>query len=207
MIKLQLILKRIFDILASCLGITILFPVFIIIAILIKLDSDGPIIFLQERLGKDGSVFKIYKFRTMCDDAVNVGRGIFTDEEDPRITKIGKLLRKTSLDEIPQFINIIKGQMSFVGPRPPLIHHPHKYENYTDFKIQRFKMKPGITGLAQVKGRNNLTWDERIELDVEYINNFNIMLDFKILIMTIFSVISKKGIYRREKGEKSTSTN
>lgn len=204
---LQLIIKRIFDVIASLLGLIVLSPIFVIIAILIKMDSEGPVFFLQDRLGKSGKVFKIYKFRTMCNNAVNMGRGIFTSEDDPRITKVGSFLRITSLDEIPQFINIIKGDMSFVGPRPPLIHHPYKYNEYPEYKKQRFIMKPGVTGLAQAIGRNSLTWDERIELDVEYIKKFNILLDIKIFIITISSVISKKGIYRGDKSEKSGSTN
>lgn len=207
MIKIQLMIKRLFDIVVSILGLILLSPILLIIAILIKVDSKGPILFLQKRLGKDGKVFNIYKFRTMCDNAVNMGRGIFTNEDDPRITKIGKFLRNTSLDEVPQFINIIKGDMSFVGPRPPLPHHPYKYNEYPEYKKQRFIMKPGVTGLAQAIGRNRLTWDERIELDIEYIKKFNIFLDIKIFVMTIFSVLTKKGIYRGEQSEKSNSTN
>lgn len=203
--KLQHAVKRIFDFIASLVGLIILSPLFLIIAILIKIDSPGPVFFLQDRLGKDGKVFKIYKFRTMCDNAVNIGSGIFTNDKDPRITKVGNILRKTSLDEIPQFINVIKGEMSFVGPRPPLPHHPYKYENYGDFKKQRFMMRPGITGLAQAIGRNSFTWDERIELDVKYIKTFNLILDIKIIFMTVFSVLAKKGIYRGEENEKATS--
>lgn len=205
--KINLTIKNIFDIIVALIMIIILSPLFLIISILIKVDSKGPVFFKQERLGKNGQVFEIYKFRTMCDNAVTIGSGIFTFENDPRITKIGKILRKTSLDEIPQLINILKGEMSFIGPRPPLPHHPNKYENYPEKQKERFLMKPGITGLAQAIGRNSFTWDERIELDVEYINNFNIFLDLKIYIMTVLSVLGKKGIYRGENNEKSTSKN
>lgn len=203
--NINFIIKNVFDILIASIMLLILLPLFLILAICIKIDSKGPIFFKQKRLGKNGKVFEIYKFRTMCDNAVNIGSGIFTFEDDPRITKIGKFLRKTSLDEIPQLINILKGEMSFVGPRPPLPHHPNKYDEYTEKQKKRFTMKPGITGLAQAIGRNSFTWDERIELDVEYIEKFNIWLDIKIYAMTAYSVISKKGIYRSNENEKSTS--
>lgn len=203
--KFQLVVKRIIDFIISLTGLIVLSPLFLVISILIKVSSPGPVFFLQDRLGKDGEIFRIYKFRTMCDNAINMGSGIFTNEEDPRITKVGRILRKTSLDEIPQFINVIKGEMSFVGPRPPLPHHPYKYDDYPEIKKRRFLMQPGITGLAQAVGRNSFTWDERIKLDVEYVEKFNLLLDIKIVIMTIFSVLCKKGIYRGEESGKVKS--
>lgn len=205
--NINLVIKNIFDIVVSLILMIVLSPLLLMIALLIKMDSKGPIFFKQKRLGRNGKIFEIYKFRTMCDNAVSIGSGIFTFEDDPRITKVGKFLRETSLDELPQLINIFKGEMSFVGPRPPLPHHPNKYENYPEKQKKRFLMKPGITGLAQAIGRNSFTWDERIELDVEYINNFNIFLDLKIYIMTALSVLGKKGIYRGENDDKSTSKN
>lgn len=188
------ILKNIFDYIVAGISLILLLPIFVIIGILIKIDSKGPIFFKQERLGKNGEVFKIYKFRTMVDNAINLGKGLSIQKNDSRITKIGNFLRKTSLDELPQFINILKGEMSFVGPRPPVPYHPYKYENYTNQKRRRFLMKPGVTGLAQISGRNNLTWDERIEFDIKYIDKFNFFYDMKILLKTIKKVFLKEGI-------------
>lgn len=193
--KLNQILKNIFDYTVATISLLILLPVFILIAILIKIESKGPVFFKQERLGKNGKVFKIYKFRTMVNNAEKIGAGIRIEKNDTRITKLGNFLRKTSLDELPQFINIIKGEMSFVGPRPPVPYHPYKYENYTEHRKKRFLVKPGITGLAQVSGRNNLTWDERIEYDVKYVENFSFAYDIKILFNTVWKVIKKEDIY------------
>ena len=152
--------------------------------------------FLQERLGKNGDVFKIYKFRTMVENAESKGSGIYTSKGDPRITKIGHFLRKTSLDELPQLLNVIKGDMSLVGPRPPVPYHPYKYNEYSDKQRKRFTVKPGITGFAQVSGRNKLSWDERIEYDVEYVENYSLFLDFKILFNTFLTVFKNNDIYR-----------
>lgn len=193
------LIKRILDFIISLIALIILLPVFLIIGIAIKLDSKGPIFFKQERLGKDGEVFLIYKFRTMVDNAEKVGSGIYTSKTDPRITKIGAFLRRTSLDELPQLINILKGEMSIVGPRPPVPYHPHKYENYPEKQKQRFTVLPGITGYAQVNGRNNLTWDERIEYDIEYVENYSLLLDLKIILKTIGYVFSSKSIYSNNK--------
>lgn len=169
--KLTMILKRLFDLIVSSIGLIILLPVLIILSIVIKIDSKGPVFFSQERLGKKGKVFKIYKFRTMVNNAEKQGMGIFTNESDSRITKIGRMLRKTSLDELPQLINVLRGEMSIVGPRPPVTYHPRRYEEYSEFQRRRFEVLPGITGYAQAVGRNSLTWDERIKLDVEYVDN------------------------------------
>src|SRR5699024_1667881 len=152
-------IKRIMDLFASLLGILVLSPFLIIISLAIKFTSKGPVFFKQERLGKDGETFKIIKFRTMIDKAEEVGMGIKTSANDPRITKVGNLLRKTSLDELPQLFNVVVGNMSIMGPRPPVPYHPREYKNYSEHQVQRFKVKPGITGYAQVKGRNLLTWD------------------------------------------------
>ena len=193
--KFNLIIKRIFDLFSSLIGLIILLPVFGVIAILIKLDSKGPVFFKQERLGKAGEVFEIYKFRTMVKNAENKGTGVFTNKSDPRITKVGNLLRKTSLDELPQLINVIKGEMSLVGPRPPVTYHPYKYEDYPEEKKRRFQVKPGITGLAQVEGRNNLSWDERIKYDLKYMERQNLIFDIQLIIKTIFKVFNKNDLY------------
>lgn len=191
------ILKRVFDIFASGLAIVLLSPILILFAILIKIDSKGPIIFKQKRLGKGGKVFNIFKFRTMIVNAEKIGDGLsIKTEEDPRITKIGKFLRKFSIDELPQLFNVFIGDMSIVGPRPPVTYHPYNgIDNYPKWALKRFEMRPGITGLAQVKFRNSKTWDERFVVDVEYIDKFSIVLDFKIIFGTVFKVIKSKNIY------------
>jgi undecaprenyl phosphate N,N'-diacetylbacillosamine 1-phosphate transferase len=193
---LNLIIKRIIDFFGSLIGIIIISPILIILALSIKLTSKGPVFFKQERLGKDGRVFKILKFRTMVVNAEKIGTGLFVKtESDNRITKVGKLLRATSLDELPQLWNVVTGDMSLVGPRPPVPHHPYKYEDYNDFQRKRFGMKPGMTGLTQVTVRNSVSWDERIPIDVEYIEKFNIWLDIKILFKTLQKLFKRESIY------------
>src|SRR5690625_2783136 len=131
----------------------------------------------------------------MVDNAEKMGSGIITFENDPRITKVGNFLRKTSLDELPQLLNVLKGDMSIVGPRPPVPYHPKKYEEYPEFQKRRFIVKPGITGYAQVNGRNNLTWDDRIELDIQYVEQFSVLLDIKIILLTIIKVFKSEDIH------------
>lgn len=196
-------IKCIIDFVLALIGLIVLLPLFLIIAILIKIDSKGPVFFLQERLGKDGKVFKIYKFRTMVDGAVNIGSGLRTDEGDSRITKVGNVLRKTSLDEIPQIINILKGEMSIIGPRPPVPYHPRKYEEYSNEQKKRFIVRPGISGYAQVVLRNSGTWDERIELDVQYVDKMSFRFDFYIFFRTIYTVIKKDNIYLSEEAKEA----
>jgi len=194
--NINLFIKRLIDVLGSLVGLIIISPVLIIIAILIKLTSKGPILFRQERLGKDGKVFKIIKFRTMVVNAERIGDGLkVKSENDNRITKIGKHLRATSLDELPQLINVLKGEMSLVGPRPPVPHHPYKYEDYDHYQIRRFEMKPGMTGLTQVTVRNSVPWEERIAIDVDYVEKFNVCLDIKILYKTFKKILKREGIY------------
>lgn len=176
----------------------LLSPLFLLIGLAIKIEDRGPIFFKQARLGYGGEIFKIYKFRTMLTNAEKMGTGIFTERKDPRITNVGHLLRKTSLDELPQLINIAKGEMSFVGPRPPVPYHPYKYEDYFETQKLRFEVKPGVTGMAQVYGRNILTWDERIKYDVKYVKNQSFLLDVKILIKTVIAVVKKENIYRED---------
>lgn len=193
----SLFIKRCVDILGSLLGIVILSPLFLVVALMIKLSSKGPVFFFQERIGKEGKVFKIVKFRTMVVNAEHIGDGLRVKEgSDPRITKIGRFLRKTSLDELPQLFNTLCGSMSPVGPRPPVTYHPYKgYENYPDWAKKRFEMRPGVTGLAQATVRNSATWDERIKIDNQYIEKFNILLDIKILFMTVLRVVKSEDIY------------
>lgn len=169
-------------------------PLLIVIGISIYMDSKGDIIFKQKRLGQYGRVFNIYKFRTMIENAENIGDGlVIKSNNDLRVTRVGRFLRGTSLDELPQIINIIKGEMSFIGPRPPVTYHPYNgYENYSSFAKKRFSVKPGITGLAQIRLRNSASWDERIKVDIEYVDNYSLFLDLKILFFTLFSLINKE---------------
>lgn len=198
----NLFVKRLIDLLGSLIGMVIVFPIFIIIALSVKLTSKGPIFFKQERLGKNGRVFKIIKFRTMVVNAEKMGDGLkVKNESDNRITKVGKFLRATSLDELPQLWNVLVGDMSLVGPRPPVPYHPYKYEEYNDFQRKRFEMRPGITGLTQVTVRNSVSWDDRIRIDVEYIERFNLWLDIKILFRTVIKVIKSEDIYGQNKKE------
>ena len=188
-------IKCILDFIFALSAILVIWPILLIIAILIKLESKGPVFFLQERLGRNGSVFKIYKFRTMVDGAINLGSGLRTDEGDPRITKVGSFLRKTSLDELPQIFNILRGEMSFIGPRPPVPYYPRKYEDYSIEQKRRFMVRPGISGYAQVVLRNSGTWDERIKLDLEYVDRMSFLFDILIILKTFNTVIRRDNIY------------
>jgi lipopolysaccharide/colanic/teichoic acid biosynthesis glycosyltransferase len=168
------------------------------LALTIKIDSKGPVFFRQERLGRNGKVFKIVKFRTMIKNAESVGTGVYTSNNDNRVTKVGKFLRGASLDELPQLFNILFGSMSIVGPRPPVKYHPYLYEDYPERFKDRFSMRPGITGYAQVIGRNTLTWSERFEYDLIYIQKFNLILDLKIIFKTFMVFNNKKEIFDTE---------
>lgn len=181
--------KRLIDIILSFLGIVVLSPLLIIISVAIKIDSPGPVLFKQKRLGKNGKVFEILKFRSMYVNSENKGTGVYSYKNDPRVTKIGRILRATSFDELPQFINILKGEMSLIGPRPALTYHPWKYEEYTKHQKKMFDVSPGVTGWAQVNGRKDVEWNKRIELNVWYVENCSFLLDVKILLCTIFKVV------------------
>lgn len=181
--------KRFLDVTASFLGLVLLSPLLLAVSILIKIDSRGPVIFRQKRIGRNGKVFEIYKFRSMCVGAEKTGSGVYSGKGDARVTRIGKILRATSIDELPQLLNILKGEMSFVGPRPPLTYHPWKYEEYTDFQKRMFEVRPGITGWAQVNGRKDVEWHKRIELNVWYVDHMSLLLDIKIMFMTAFKVL------------------
>ena len=181
--------KRFFDILLSLLGIIVISPILIILAIAVKLDSKGPVIFKQQRIGRKGKVFNIYKFRSMCVGAEKTGSGVYSDKKDTRVTKVGRFLRATSLDELPQFFNVLFGHMSFIGPRPPLTYHPWTYDKYTEEQLKMFNVRPGITGWAQVNGRKEVEWNKRIKLNVWYVENLSLWLDIKIIFMTVGKVL------------------
>lgn len=184
----QKFIKRTIDILASSIGLIVLSPVLIIVAILVRTKLGSPIFFTQDRVGKDGKIFKMIKFRTMLDDTDKWGEPL---PDEDRLTPFGKLLRSTSLDELPELFNVFKGDMSLVGPRPLLVEY---IELYSKEQWRRHEVRPGITGWAQVNGRNAISWDERFNLDVEYVDNYNIWLDIKILFMTVSKVLRRDGI-------------
>ena len=189
-------IKRPLDFVCALGGIIVLSPVLLIVSIGIKLTSEGPIFFKQERVGKNQKVFEIIKFRTMVVNAEHIGDGLKVKEDsDPRITKIGKILRRTSLDEIPQLINVLKGDMSLIGPRPPVTYHPYKVGEYDNIKKHRFDVRPGITGLTQAKIRNGGSWDERISYDLKYVKNITFKNDIKILKETVSMVLRKDSLY------------
>ncbi len=181
--------KRFCEIVLSMLALIILSLLMAVTAIAIKLESEGPVIFKQDRLGKNGKVFKIYKFRSMCVGAEHTGTGVYSGADDMRVTKVGKIIRATSIDELPQLVNILKGEMSFVGPRPPLTYHPWSIEEYTKEQLHMFDVPPGITGWAQVHGRKEVEWHERIQLNCWYVDHMSLLLDLKILFLTVFKVL------------------
>lgn len=186
-------LKRAMDITASFISLVLLFLPFMVIAALIKLNSRGPAFFRQQRIGKDGKLFRVWKFRTMIDGAINKGLGVTVAHNDPRFTRVGRGLRNWGLDELPQLINVLRGEMSIVGPRPTL---PYQVELYNNFQRQRLKMKPGITSLAVTIGRNSLSWKARIKFDVWYVTQRSLWLDVKIIFKTFWIVlVTRKGIY------------
>jgi len=180
--------KRILDVALSSIALILLSPVLVVVAILVRIKLGSPVIFKQERPGKNEKIFKLYKFRTMTDEK-DANGNLLTDEK--RLTKFGKLLRSTSLDELPELINIIKGDMSIVGPRPLLVEYlPY----YNDEEKHRHDVRPGLTGLAQVNGRNAVNWKKRFELDLQYVNNITFIGDIIILLKTIKKVIFKEDI-------------
>lgn len=200
-----MLIKNILDKVLGVILLIILSPILAIISLGIKIDSEGPIIFKQKRLGKNGEIFEIYKFRTMHVDAPdlrNEDGSTFNSEDDPRVTKLGKILRKTSLDELTQIFNILKGEMSFIGPRPDL---PDHYELYTDYDKMKLLVKPGITGYAQCNGRNSNSWERRMEMDIFYIENYSLLMDIKILFKTVSIVLKQEGINKHSESDKMKS--
>ena len=184
--------KRAIDITLSVLAIIVLSWLYLITALLIKLTSKGPVLFKQERIGKDGKVFKVLKFRSMRVGAEK--SGVYSDKKDPRVTPVGRFIRATSIDELPQLFNILKGDMALIGPRPPLTYHPWKWEEYSDFQRRMFEVTPGITGWAQVNGRTALDWDEKFRYDVEYVDGMSLWLDAKIIFLTVVQVLFPRNI-------------
>ena len=197
--KKYLVVKRILDLIFALTLLIIIAPIFVIVAASIKLETKGPIFFKQNRLGLNGENFKMYKFRSMVINAEKTGTGVYSYRGDPRVTKVGAFIRKTSIDELPQLINIIKGEMSVIGPRPTLTYHPWKLQDYTEEHKVRFDIRPGVTGLAQINGRKQLSWPERIVLDVQYIDNISILLDVKIFYKTIVKILSMGNNYNTNK--------
>ena len=187
--------KPLFDITLALIAIVILLPVFVVVAIAIRLDSPGSALFFQNRLGKNGVVFKICKFRSMRND-VNFKTNE-TLATDPRITRIGHFIRKTSLDEIPQLFNIVKGDMSFIGPRPPVPTFPKQYEEYNDFEKKRFNVKPGISGLAAIRQREVHDWNLNIPVDVEYVEKISFKMDLKLFLSSLSAFFNTRNIYSK----------
>lgn len=200
--KCYLILKRFFDIIASLLGICLLLPAFILVAIIIKLDSKGPVLFRQIRSGQYGKTFRMIKFRTMQVDSEHLVNDLIEKNEadgpvfkirnDPRVTRTGRILRKASIDEFPQLVNVLKGEMSLVGPRPPL---PSEVAQYTHYQRQRLLVKPGLTCYWQISGRSDLSFEEWVELDLKYIKERSVGVDIALILLTIPAVWTGKGAY------------
>lgn len=198
-----LFIKRMIDIFGSIVGLIILAPLFLIVALAIKKEEkDGSVFFSQIRIGKDGNEFRMYKFRSMCMNAEDklihllelneVEGAMFKIKNDPRVTRIGRFIRKTSIDELPQLLNVLQGNMSLVGPRPPLVR---EVENYSTYDKQRLLVKPGCTGVWQISGRNDVGFDDMVELDVRYIRNLKILNDIKIILKTAWIMIKPNGAY------------
>ncbi|MGM9978916.1 MAG: sugar transferase [Clostridium sp.] len=200
--KVYLFLKRLLDIVASILGLICLSPIIILAAIAIKIESKGPVLFSQDRVGKNGKIFKMYKMRSMVQNAEELKEKLLAQNEmsgpmfkmkdDPRITKVGKFIRKTSIDELPQLINIIKGDMSLVGPRPSL---PKEVKEFEPWMYERLAVKPGLTCYWQVMGRNNIDFEDWMKLDIKYVRERNFFLDIKLIFKTFFVLFGDKNAH------------
>lgn len=203
--KINKILKRGFDIISSGIAIIVLTPLWIGVSIAVKKDSKGPIFFKQERLTENGRVFNMLKFRSMVVDAEKNGTGLFNYENDPRVTKVGKVLRSCSVDELPQLFNIFCGDMSVVGPRPCVTYELGDFDTLNKKYKKRFEVKAGLTGLAQVRGRNGISWDDKVTYDNQYVDLFKkmgVLIDMKILVESVAKVFKKEDIYEN-KADKS----
>ena len=182
-------LKRVIDCAIAAPALLVAAIPMALIAIAVKLDSPGPVIFRQQRLGRDGRIFDMLKFRSMCLNAEHMGSGVYSEKGDKRVTRVGRFLRATSLDELPQLINILRGDMALIGPRPPLTYHPWPLEEYTPEQRRMFEVRPGITGWAQINGRKAVEWHRRIELNVWYVDHVSFSLDVRIFFLTIKKVL------------------
>ena len=192
------VLKHLFDFILAFFALLILSPLFILISLVIKVESRGPAFFRQPRLGLKGKEFIIFKFRSMVYDQSHFKKTEKVYENDPRITRIGKFLRKTSLDEVPQLINILRGEMSFIGPRPPLPYFPKLLNDYNEIENQRFNVKPGISGLAQIRCREIHDWDVNILIDIEYVNNYSFLYDAKLFLISLLTFFKTDNVYREK---------
>lgn len=204
MYRLNLLIKRLFDIISSGIAIVLLTPVWIGIAFAIKKDSKGPVLFKQGRRTKDGKIFLMLKFRSMVVNAEKMGAGLFNYENDPRVTKVGRRLRDSSMDELPQLFNILKGDMSVVGPRPCVTYELGDFDTLNKRYKKRFEVKAGLTGLAQVKGRNDISWDDKVTFDNQYVDAFKkygVLIDIKILLESVFKVFKKENIYENKEND------
>lgn len=205
--RMNLFIKRVFDIVSSSLFAILLIPLWIIVSIAIKVDSQGPVLFKQGRRTKDGRVFEMLKFRSMVVNAEKTGAGLFNYENDPRVTKVGRFLRDTSIDELPQLWNIVKGDMSVVGPRPCVTYELGDFDTLNKRYRKRFEVKAGLTGLAQVKGRNIFSWDDKVGYDNQYVDEFKrigVIEDIKILAWSVGKVFKKDDIYESKADESMT---
>ncbi len=193
----QAIFKRILDLAIAIVALAIVWPFLLLISALIRLETKGPVLFVQDRIGKDGTVFRMYKFRTMVVNAEHTGTGLCSYPGDPRVTKVGRYLRAASLDELPQLYNVLTGPMSIVGPRPAVTYELGDYATLKDHMKIRFTVKPGITGLAQVSGRNGLDWSQKTALDNLYVERFGrlgIIEDIVIVIKTVWVILSMRNV-------------
>lgn len=200
--------KRFFDILICSVALIVLLPLWLVIAIAVKCDSKGPVLFAQERRTKGGRLFRMYKFRSMVVNAESMGAGLFNYKDDPRVTKVGRFLRNSSLDELPQLWNVLKGDLSLVGPRPCVSYELGDFDTLNKKYKKRFEVRGGITGLAQIKGRNENSWDEKVTYDNAYIDQFKkqgLWLDVKILIGTVAKVFKRQDIYEEKQSDDMNS--
>lgn len=185
------IVKRVLDVLISVLALILLSPLILLTGLAVFLDSGRPVIFKQDRIGYKGKVFTMYKFRSMVPNAEHTGSGVYSEVGDDRVTRVGRILRALSLDELPQLINIIKGDMSLIGPRPPLTYHPWPFDQFTQEQLHMFDLRPGITGWAQINGRKAVEWHDRIKLNCWYVDHVSFLLDCNIFFVTISKVLTR----------------
>ncbi len=204
MLNVHLFLKRVFDIVSSAIAIAVFSPILLVLAIAVRLDSPGPILFRQKRLTKDGKEFMMYKFRSMVVNAEKMGTGLFNYENDPRVTKVGRFLRNSSADELPQLFNILRGDMAVIGPRPCVTYELGDFATLNKRYKKRFSVKAGLSGLAQVKGRNDISWDEKVGYDnecVDLFQRYGVLIDLWLVAETIVKAFRHEDIYEKKSDE------